>query len=87
MARLTIKAAEELLQKEVQKMDRRARVSAVSQGKKKDRYRVTIVKDARYGSVDLKKELIKECLSRESKGSELRKVLGKAVSQLSIKRR
>ena len=50
-----------------------------------DFYRVTLVKDRKSGSADLKKDVIKQYLSQEGKGKELRRALGKAVSHLSIR--
>lgn len=87
MARLTLKLAEETLRKEVQKLDKRTQVVGVAQSKKKDAYRVTLLKDGRTSSADLKKDLIKQSLAQEGKGGGLRKALGKAVSHLSIKYR
>ncbi|MBE9580487.1 MAG: hypothetical protein IMF18_02585 [Proteobacteria bacterium] len=85
MPRLTVKLVEETLRQEVQKLDKRVQVVAVNQSKKKDSYRVTLLKHGRSGSADLKKDLIKEYLSQEGKSSELRRALGKAVSHLSIR--
>ena len=84
MPRLTLKLAEETLRAEVQRLDKRVQVIGVVQGKKKDAYRVTLSKDGRTGSADLKKEAIKQYLSQEGKGGALRRALGKAVSHLSI---
>jgi len=84
MPKLTLKLAEETLRAEVQKLDKRVQVIGVIQGKKKDTYRVTLSKDGRSGSADLKKEAIKQYLSQEGKGGQLRRALGKAVSHLSI---
>jgi hypothetical protein len=84
MPRLTLKLAEETLRKEVQKLDKRVQMVGVSQNKKKDAYRVTLLKDGRSGTAKLKKDLIKEHLAQEGKGGGLRKALGKAVSHLSI---
>jgi hypothetical protein len=85
MPRLTVKLVEETLRKEVQKLDKRVQVVAVNQSKKKDSYRVTLLKDGRTGAADLKKDFLKECFSQEGKGNELRRALGKAVSRLSIR--
>ena len=85
MPEMTIQQIEETLRKEVQKIDKSVRVMAVEQSKKKDFYRVTLLKDRKSGSADLKKELIKQHLSREGKGKGLRRALGKAVSHLSIR--
>jgi hypothetical protein len=76
--------AEEALQKEVHKLDKRVQLLAVNETKKKDALRVTLLKDGRTGSASIKKALVKEYLAGESKGNELRKALGKAVSHLSI---
>ena len=84
MPRLTIRLAEETLRKEVHKLDKRVQLIAVNQTKKKEAYRVTLLKDGRTGSADIKKDLIKEFLSGEAKGNKLRRALGKAVSHLSI---
>ena len=87
MPRLTVRSAEETLRKEVHKLDKRVQLIAVNQTKKKEAYRVTLLKDGRTGSADIKKDLIRDFLSGEAKGNELRKALGKAVSHLSIKYR
>ncbi|MCK4727411.1 MAG: hypothetical protein KAT27_00665 [Desulfobacterales bacterium] len=86
MPRLTINVAEETLRKEVHKLDKRVQLVAVNETKKKDAYRVTLLKDGRTGSANIKKDLIREYLAEESKGNELRRALGKAVSHLSIRR-
>ena len=85
MAEMTLEQIEETLRKEVQKIDKYVQVVAVEQSKKKDFYRVTLLKDRKSGSADLKKDVIKQYLSQEGKGTELRKALGKAVSHLSIR--
>ena len=85
MPKITAKLVEETLRKEVQKLDKRVQVLGVEQGKKKDTYRVTLLKDGKSGSADLKKDVIKQYLSQEGKGKELKKALGKAVSHLSIR--
>jgi hypothetical protein len=87
MPRLTLKLAEETLRKEVQKLDKRTQVVGVAQSKTKDAYRVTLLKDGRTNSADLKKDLLKQYLAQEGKGGGLRKALGRAVSHLSIKYR
>lgn len=84
MPRLTIRSVEETLRKEVHKLDKRVQLIAVNETKKKEAYRVTLLKDGRTGSADIKKDLIKDYLSGEAKGNELRRALGKAVSHLSI---
>jgi hypothetical protein len=58
---------------------------AVEQSKKKNFYRATLLKDGKSGSAELKKDIIKQYLSQEGRGKELRKALGKAVSHLSIR--
>ena len=82
---MKIKLIEETLRKEVQKIDKSVRVVAVEQSKKKDFYRATLLKDGKSGSAELKKDVIKQYLSQEGRGKELRKALGKAVSHLSIR--
>ena len=81
------KLIEEALRKEVQKIDKSVQVVAVEQSKKKDFYRVTLLKDRKSGNAELKKDLIKQYLSQEGKGKELKRALGKAVSHLSIRYR
>ncbi len=85
MPEITIELIEETLRKEVQKIDKSVRVVAVEQSKKKDFYRVTLLKDRNSGRAELKKDVIKQYLSQEGKGKELRRALGKAVSHLSIR--
>lgn len=82
--KITIKLVEETLRQEVQKLDKRVQVLGVQQVKKKKAYRVTLLKDGKSSSADLKREVIEEYLSQEGKNKELRKALGKAVSHLSI---
>lgn len=82
---MTVELIEETLRKEVQKIDKSVQVVAVEQSKKKNFYRVTLLKDGKSGSAELKKDVIKQYLSQESKGKELRRALGKAVSHLSIR--
>ncbi len=82
---MTVKLIEETLRKEVQKIDKSVQVVAVEQSKKKDFYRVTLLKDRKSGSAELEKSVIEQYLSREGKGKELRRALGKAVSHLSIR--
>jgi len=79
------KLIEETLRKEVQKIDKSVKVLAVEQSKKKDFYQVTLLKDGKSGSAELKKDIIKKYLSQEGKGKGLRRALGKAVSHLSIR--
>ena len=81
---ITIKFVEETLRQEVQKLDKRVQVLGVLQVKKKKVYRVTLLKDGKSGSADLKREVIEQYLSQEGKDKELRRALGKAVSHLSI---
>jgi len=85
MPEMKVKLIEETLRKEVQKIDKSVQVVAVEQSKKKDFYRATLLKDGKSGSAELKKDVIKQYLSQEGRGKELRKALGKAVSHLSIK--
>jgi len=85
MPEITIDLIEETLRKEVQKLDKNVQVVAVEPGKKKNFYRVTLLKDGKSGSADLEKEAINQFLSHEGKGKELRRALGKAVSHLSIR--
>ncbi|HID28651.1 MAG TPA: hypothetical protein EYP19_01455 [Desulfobacterales bacterium] len=84
MPRLTMRVAEDTLRKEVQKLDKRVQLLAVNEAKKKDAYRVTLLKDGRTGSANIKKDVVREYLAGEGKGHELRRALGKAVSHLSI---
>jgi hypothetical protein len=85
MPEITIELIEEALRKEVQKIDKSVQVVAVEQSKKKDFYRVTLLKDRNSSRADLKKDIVKQYLSQEGKGKELRRALGKAVSHLSIR--
>jgi hypothetical protein len=85
MPEMTVQQIEETLRKEVQKIDKSVQVVAVEQSKKKDCYRVTLLKDRKSGNAELKKDLIKQHLSQEGKGKGLRRALGKAVSHLSIR--
>jgi hypothetical protein len=85
MPEITIELIEETLRKEVQKIDKSVQVVAVEQSKKKDFYRVTLLKDRNSSRADLKKDIVKQYLSQEGKGKELRRALGKAVSHLSIR--
>ena len=81
------KLIEEALRKEVQKIDKSVKVVAVEQSKKKDFYRVTLLKDGKSSSAELKKDMIKQHFSQEGRGKGLRRALGKAVSHLSIRYR
>ncbi len=85
MPKMTDNLVEETLRKEVHKLDKNVQVLGVKAGKKNEFYRVTLLKDGKSGSADLKKEVIEQYLSQEGKGNKLRKALGKAVSHLSIK--
>jgi hypothetical protein len=85
MAKMTVELIEETLQKEVRKIDKSVQVVAVDQSKKAGLYRVTLLKDRKSGSVELKRDVIEQYLSREGKGRELKRALGKAVSHLSIR--
>jgi hypothetical protein len=84
MPRLTLKLVEEALRAEVRKLDKRVQIMGLDLDKKKDTYRVTLSKDGKVGTADLKKDVIKQALSQGGKRGELRKALGKAVSRLSI---
>ncbi len=84
MPQLTVDVVEETLRKAVHKLDKRVQIIAVNQSKKKGAYRVTLLKDGRTGSADIKEDVISEHLAGEGTGNELRKALGKAVSHLSI---
>jgi hypothetical protein len=84
MPRLTQKLAEEILRKEVQNLDKRVQIVAINQTKKKDAFRITLLKDGKSGTSKIKKDILKKYLEQEGKGSGLRKALGKAVSHLSI---
>jgi hypothetical protein len=85
MPEMTVKLIEETLRKEVQKIDKSVQVVAVEQSKKTNFYRVTLLKDGKSGSAELKKDVIRQYLDREGKSKELRRALGKAVSHLSIR--
>ena len=85
MPEMTVKLIEEALRKEIQKIDKSVQVVAVEQSKKKNFYRATLLKDGKSGSAELKKDIIKQYLSQEGRGKELRKALGKAISHLSIR--
>ena len=85
MPKLTVELIEEALRKEVQKIDKSVQVLAVEPGKKKNFYRVTLLKDGKSGNADLEKKVIEQYLSQKGKGKKLRQALGKAVSHLSIR--
>jgi hypothetical protein len=85
MTEMTINMIEEALRKEVQKIDKSVQVVAVEQGKKKNLYRVTLLKEGKSGSADLQKDLVEQHLSQKGQGRRLRKALAKAVSHLSIR--
>jgi hypothetical protein len=85
MTEMTVKLIEETLRKEVRKIDKSVQVVAVEQSKKKNFYRITLLKDGKSGSAELKKDVIKQYLDREGKSKGLRRALGKAVSHLSIR--
>ena len=87
MPETTIKLIEEALRKEVQKIDKSVQVMAVEQSKKKNFYRVTLLKGRKSGSAELKKDAVRQYLDRGGKGGELKRALGKAVSHLSIRYR
>ena len=85
MPEMTIELIEETLQREVRKIDKSVQVVAVEQNKKRNSYRVSLLKDRKSGSAELKKDVIEQYLSQGGKGKALRRALGKAVSHLSIK--
>jgi hypothetical protein len=85
MPKINVEQVEEALQKEVQRLDKRVRVSGVELSKKKDAYRVTLLKDGKSTSADLQKDVIEQYLSQKGKNKGLKKALGKAVSHLSIR--
>jgi hypothetical protein len=85
MAEKKINMIEEALRKEVQKIDKSVQVVAVEQGKKKNFYRVTLLKEGKSGSADLQKDLVEQHLSEKGQSRQLRKALAKAVSHLSIR--
>lgn len=85
MTRITLNLVEEIVQKEVQKLDKRVTVAAVDRDKKKTYFRVTLLRDGKSGRADLKKDVIEQFLSQKGKSRELGRALGKAVSHLSIK--
>ena len=72
MAKITGEVIEEALGKEVQKLDKRVRVVAVEPGKKKNSYRVTLIKDGKMGSADLENEILEKFLAREGGSMKLR---------------
>ncbi len=84
MEELTVDIAEETLRQVIGNLDKRVQVLAVSEIKKKDAYRVSLVKGGRSGSADIGKDVIEGFLAGEGKDHGLRKALGKAVSRLSI---
>jgi len=85
MAKMTINMIEEALRTEVQKIDKSVQVVAIEPGKKKNLYRVTLLKEGKSGSADLQKDLVEQYLAQKGKGRLLRKALAKAVSHLSIR--
>ena len=85
MSKITIDVIEKTLRNEIQKIDKRVQLMAVEPGRKKNLYRVTLLKDGKSGSADLEQEVIEQFLSKKSSGKKLRKALGKAVSHLSIR--
>jgi hypothetical protein len=84
MPRLTQKLAEEIILKEVQNLDKRVQIVAVNQTKKKDAFRITLLKDGKSGTSKINKDILKKYVDQEGKDSGLRKALGKAVGHLSI---
>ena len=85
MTEMKIDTIEEVLRKEVQKIDKSVQVTAVEPGKKKNLYRVTLLKEGKSGSADLQKDLIEQHLAQKGRAGQLRKALAKAVSHLSIR--
>ena len=81
---MTVELIEETLRKEVRKIDKSVKVVAVEQSKKTDFYQVTLIKEGKSGSAELKKDVIKQYLDQGGKGKALGRALGKAVSHLSI---
>jgi hypothetical protein len=65
MPEMTVKQIEETLRKEVHKIDKSVQVVAVEPSKKKNFYRVTLLKDRKSGSAELKKDVIEQYLSQE----------------------
>ena len=70
MSKISIDVIEETLRKEVQKIDKRVQLMAVEPGKKKNLYRVTLLKDGKSGSADLEKEIVEQFLSKKSSGKK-----------------
>jgi hypothetical protein len=87
MPKLTLDKAEETLRQAVEKLDKRVQLLAVSETTDKEGYRVTLLKDGRTGTADIKEDVLDAFIAGEAKGHELRKALGKAVSHLSIQYR
>ncbi len=84
MPEITVELIEETLRKEVRKIDKSVKVAAVEQSKKTDFYRVTLIKEGKSGSAEMKKDVIEQYLDQGGKGKALSRALGKAVSHLSI---
>jgi len=84
MPKLTQKLAEEMLLKEVQNLDKRVQIVAINQTKKKDAFRITLLKDGKSATLKINKDILKKYLDQEGKGSGLKKALGKTVGHLSI---
>ena len=57
---MTVKHIEETLRKEVRKIDKSVQVVAVEQSKKKNFYRITLLKDGKSGNAELNKDVIKQ---------------------------
>ena len=87
MIKTTLELIEEALRKEVRKIDKSVQVAAVEQSKKKNFYRVILLKDGKSGSAELKKDAVRQYLDRGGTGRVLKRALGKAVSHLSIRYR
>jgi len=85
MPRLTQKLAEEILLKEVQNLDKRVQIVAINQTKKKDAFRITLLKDGKSATSKINKDILKDYLDQDGKSGGLKKALGKAVGHLSIR--
>ena len=86
MPKLTDDLVEETIRKEVQGLDKSVQVLGIRPDKKKKVYRVTLVKDGRSGSADLKEDLIKQYLSEEGRGKKLRRGINRKMRTYILKR-
>ena len=87
MTEITINVIEAALSKEVQKIDKSVQVVAVEPGKKRNVYRVTLLKEGKSASADLQKDLIdKESMVSDIslKSHELEDQI-RHLKQLSVK--